>query len=108
MRAKALKESFKSLGHGPQCHAVEVAVLQTGDDLFTCYFSFDLLAMDLPSTEFLALRCRRAYEGVFDNENRPHFSIRDYRVTEDAYLKSADGRKALQYWEGRAAAVEKR
>lgn len=90
---------FHALDREHGGHAVQVAVCQLGDDDYRCFFSFDLLVMDLPSSEFLALRCRRVYEDRFDDDPRPCLSIRDYRVTEDAYLASDNGAAARSYWE---------
>ena len=102
------RQRFHDLSWGQGGHAVEVAVVRVDDDTCCCLFSFDQLVMDLPSTEFLALRCRRIYEGVFDQEHRPHFAIRDYRVTEDAYLASVDGQGALRYWQRKLERAEGR
>jgi pyochelin synthetase len=89
---------FHALGRDHGGQAVQVAVCQLADDDFRCFFSFDLLVMDLPSTEFLALRCRRLYEDRFHDEPRPRLSLRDYRVTEDAYLASGDAAAARSHW----------
>jgi hypothetical protein len=89
-------------------HAVQVAVCQMDDDDYRCFFSFSLLVMDTPSIEFLALRCRLIYEDRFDDDPRPCLSIRDYRLTEDAYLASDDGAAARSYWERKCARQSKR
>lgn len=100
---QAQRQRWHALGRDHGGHAVQVAVCQVADDDFHCFFSFDLAVMDLPSTEFLALRCRRAYEDRFDEDPRPRLSIRDYRVTEDAFLDSIDGARARSYWERKCA-----
>lgn len=81
--------------------AVEILLVGLPDDVTVCLFSFDLLVMDLPSVEFLALRCRRVYEGQPLRETR--FAVQDYRRTEDAWLASADGDRAARHWDKRIA-----
>lgn len=91
---------FESFGRGPDDRAVEVAVIRIGDDEYACFYSFDLLVLDLSSIEFLALRCRRIYEGG-EVSDRAGLHWQDYRRTEDAYLASGDGQTARRHWEKR-------
>lgn len=95
----AARARMKALG--TDAPAVVVEVYRLGTDAYRLFHSFNLLVMDLPSVEFLALRCRRVYEGVFEHEHRPPLHLRDYRVTETAYLESGDGARARNYWDRR-------
>lgn len=74
-----------------------VALIQLEDDECIAIYSFDQRVMDLPSIEFLALRCRRVYEQSF--EPKGPFHLADYRRTEDLWIASSDGQDARRYWE---------
>lgn len=77
--------------------AVIVALIQLDDNDSIGIYSLDQRVMDLPSIEFLALRCRRIYEGSY--EPKGPFHLADYRRTEDAWLASCDGQNARRHWE---------
>ena len=94
MRDHAAQES-----QGPEAPACMVELFQLSDTETRCLYCFDLRVFDLPSIEFVALRCRRIYEGTYKQLNPVH--IADYRRTEDAWLASADGQAARRHWERR-------
>jgi hypothetical protein len=95
------RQRFEALAHGAEARAVELELIQTGEQELTCFYSFDLLVLDLPSIEFLALRCRRVYEDCYRPKRA--FHVQDYRHTEQAWLDSEDGLNARRYWERRIA-----
>lgn len=80
---------------------VSVALIQLDNDETACIYSFDQRVLDLPSVEFLALRCRRIYEGEY--EAKGPFHLADYRRTEDAWMASANGQGARRHWDRQIA-----
>lgn len=90
----------------PDAPSAMLAFVRVSDDELRCFYSFDLRIFDLPSVEFMALRCRRIYEGTYDNT--PPLHTADYRRTEDAWLASADGQDAKRHWERRFKSTPQR
>ncbi|MGB3314219.1 MAG: hypothetical protein WBB85_07385, partial [Albidovulum sp.] len=78
-----------------------VALIQLDGDEAACFYSFDQRVIDPASIEFLALRCRRIYEGNYDPKGP--FHLADYRRTEDAWLASVEGQDARRHWERQIA-----
>lgn len=74
-----------------------VALVQLDGGETLGIYSFDQRVMDLPSIEFLALRCRRIYEQTY--EPKGPFHLADYRRTEEAWAASCDGQDARRHWE---------
>ncbi len=80
----------------PDAPSAVVALIQMTDDQLYCLYSFDLRVFDLPSVEFMALRCRRIYDDTLDDH--PPLHTADYRRTEAAWLASSDGQDAKRHW----------
>lgn len=100
---QATRERMHGPGDGTPRPAMELTLIRLPDDDVACLFSFDQFVMDLASVEFLALRCRKIYDGEELSVTRLH--VQDYRRTEDAWLASQDGARAAQHWDKRLAAA---
>lgn len=85
---------------------VTVVLIQLDDDESACIYSFDQRVLDLPSIEFLALRCRRIYEGKYVMKGP--FHLADYRRTEDAWQASVEGQDAQRHWDRQIAKAPER
>ena len=91
-----VRARIEEMAKQPGAPSAIVALIQMTDDQLCCFYSFDLRVFDLPSVEFMALRCRRIYDETI--EYRPPLHTADYRRTETAWLASADGQDAKRHW----------
>lgn len=92
-----LHARIEELASTPDPAPALVALVQLDNDESLGIYSFDQRVMDLPSIEFLALRCRRIYEQTYAPKRR--FHLADYRRTEDAWAASCDGQDARRHWD---------
>jgi hypothetical protein len=103
---EGVRARMERMAAEPDAPSGIVAIVQVSDDEFRCFYSFDLRVFDLPSVEFMALRCRRIYEGSYSASTPLHLA--DYRRTEEAWLASADGQDARRHWDRKLQGLPER